>query len=91
MSNSQTQTVRPDSKGRISLGTFSKGVSGYRVHKEKDGRLILEPLAEIPARELWLFQKKVALKQVQKGLHDASKGNVSKRKSFSQYIDEELD
>lgn len=84
-------TVRPDAKGRIALGSLAKGVSSYRIHAEKDGRLILEPYAEIPARELWLLENKKALKQVQKGMKDAASGKVSSRGDFSRYIDEDLD
>jgi hypothetical protein len=45
-------TVRPDSKGRIALGAFAKGVSSFRVHKEEGGRVVLEPFVEIPMRLL---------------------------------------
>lgn len=47
--------VRPDSKGRITLGRLAQGVSGFSVIKDENNRLILEPYAEIPAREKWLF------------------------------------
>ena len=36
-------TVRPDAKGRVTLGALAKGVSSYRISKEADGRLLLEP------------------------------------------------
>ncbi len=78
MTASQARTIRPDSKGRIALGAYAKGVSSYRIHQEKDGRLILEPYKEIPAREAWLFENGGALKKVRKGLKDAAAGNISR-------------
>ena len=80
MTASLTHTVRPDAKGRIALGAYAKGVSSYRIHQEKDGRLILEPYKEIPAREAWLFENDAALTKVRKGLKDVAAGKVSRRR-----------
>lgn len=91
MTASQTRTVRPDSKGRVALGAYAKGVSSYRIHQEKNGRLILEPYKEIPAREAWLFENDAALTKVRKGLKDAAAGKVSKRGDFSKFVDAEPD
>jgi hypothetical protein len=91
MSYSQGHTVRPDSKGRISLGALAKGVSSFHIHEEEDGRLTLEPFKEIPVREAWLFENKVALDKVRKGLKDAASGKLSKRGDFSQFADGEID
>ena len=82
------RTVHPDAKGRITLGSLAKGISSFRVFYDKDGRIILEPFVEIPAREKWLFDNKDALKRVKKGLADSVAGKVSLRGDFSQYIDE---
>lgn len=86
-----TQTLRPDAKGRITLGALAQGISSFRVSTEKDGRIVLEPYKEIPVREVWLFENTHALKQVHKGLKDAAKGNISQGRDFSQYLDEDLD
>ena len=86
MSNTSDQNVRPDAKGRVALGSFAKGVSSFRIHQEKDGRLILEPFKEIPAREAWLYESKVALDKVRKGLAQAKDGKVSKRGDFSKFV-----
>ena len=51
------------------------------IYKEND-RIILEPMVEIPAREVWLYENKVALEKVKKGL--SQKGTI-KRGSFSKY------
>ncbi len=48
MADTSDITVRPDAKGRIALGAFAKGVSSFRVHKEENGLVVLEPFVEIP-------------------------------------------
>jgi hypothetical protein len=87
MAASQDQTVRPDSKGRVALGAYAKGVSSYRIRQEKDGRLILEPYAEVPAREAWMYKNKKALESVKQGLRDAKAGKVHDLGDFTKYID----
>lgn len=81
--------VRPDSKGRITLGHIADGVSAYSVTETKDHKLILEPFVEIPAHEKWLFDNKLALTKVQHGLQDATAGRVRKRGGFAKYIDDD--
>ena len=83
--------VRPDAKGRITLGRLSKGVSGYVITETEDHKLILTPYIEIPAREKWLFENKTALKKVQKGLQDAAEGRVVKKGSFAKFADDEIE
>jgi hypothetical protein len=72
-----------DSRNRISLTKLfpDKKISSVRAYKEND-RIILEPMVEIPAREVWLYENKVALKKVKKGL--SQRGTI-KRGSFSKY------
>ncbi len=81
--------VRPDSKGRITLGNLAIGVSGFSVTQTEDHKILLEPYTEIPLQEKWLFDNKKALKQVYNGLKDAAAGRVTKRGSFTQFIDDE--
>jgi hypothetical protein len=87
MPGAPDQILRPDSRGRVTLGAYAKGVSSFRIHKEKDGRLILEPYREIPAREAWLYENKVALAQVRKGLKDAKEGKVTHGGDYTKFID----
>jgi len=54
----------PDAKNRISLGRLAEGVEGFRMTIDEDHRIILEPIAMIPAREAWLFRNKEALASV---------------------------
>lgn len=81
--------VRPDAKGRITLGNLAEGVSSYIVTKDKSNRIILEPRVEIPAKEKWLFDNKSALMQVKKGLNDSAAGRLRSRGSFAKFVDDE--
>ena len=86
----QYKTLRPDSKGRITLGNLSQGVSSFKMTVDKQQRIILEPLVEIPAREKWLFDNPTALRQVQKGLEDAAQGKLIE-KDFLKYLDDDAE
>lgn len=79
--------IRPDSKGRVTLGSLAKGVAGFEVTVDSNNRIILDPLVEVPAREKWLFDNEVALNQVKKGLQDAAADKLNKR-DFSKYLDD---
>jgi hypothetical protein len=83
-----TKTVRPDAKGRITLGEMAKGVSSFKVTVDEDNRIILEPYSEIPAREKWLFDNAKALASVRRGMADAQEGRVKSRGSFAKYARE---
>ena len=77
--------VKPDSKGRITLGKFARGVSSFAVRVDAEGRVILEPFAEVPARERWLFLNKTARGKVLRGLEDAAAGRVRSLGSFAKH------
>jgi hypothetical protein len=89
MTDSSDITVRPDSKGRIALGALAKGISSFRVHKEENGKLVLEPFVEIPERERWLYKNPVALAMVEQGLRESAEGKTVRMGSFAQYLDDE--
>jgi len=84
----QHRTLRPDNKGRISLGRLSEGISGFKVTIDEGHRIILEPLVEIPAREKWLFDNRKALRQIQQGIEEAAQGKVVKQ-DFSEYLEDD--
>ena len=77
--------LRPDAKGRITLGKLADGVSSYRARKQPDGKIVLEPFVEIPADERWLWEDKKALETVRKGIEDARKGRTT-RMSFKKHL-----
>lgn len=77
--------VRPDAKGRVTLSKLAEGISSFNVSKDEDGRLLLEPMVEIPAREKWLYDNPDALKSVRRGLSDAKAGKTKSIGSFAKY------
>ncbi len=81
--------VRPDSKGRITLSKLTDGISSFNVSKDEDGRILLEPMVEIPAREKWLFENPKALASVQRGLADAKAGRFVNRRSYAEFAIED--
>jgi hypothetical protein len=82
------KVLRPDSKGRICLGKLAEGVSSFRVSVDDRRRIVLEPYAEIPASEKWLFENPEARESVRRGLADVAQGRVADRGSFSEYDDD---
>jgi len=71
-----TRTV--DDRNRITLGEFIKGSKRVRLYKNERGEVLLQPLVEIPASELWLYQNREAFDSVQRGLRDAAEGKISR-------------
>jgi hypothetical protein len=82
-----SRNVRPDSKGRITLGELASGVSSYDIHANSDGTLLLRPKVEVPADEAWLYRNTKALASVKRGLAQAAEGRLVKR-SFAKHADE---
>lgn len=75
-----------DARKRISLAKLLPDyqISSFKAYMEGD-RIILEPLAEIPAHELWLHKNPSALKSVKKSLKNKGRHNLG---SFAHYLDE---
>ncbi len=86
-----TIQLRPDSKGRITLGKLAEGVSSYHAEIDEHGKITLEPYAEIPKREHWLFKNPEALAAVRLGLEQSARGETHYLGSFAKYADDELD
>lgn len=83
----QAEQLRPDSKGRISLGKYAKGVSSFRITVDENHRIILEPFAEVPLYEKWLYDNPQALTSVRKGMEQSAKGETKSLGSFSKHLD----
>jgi hypothetical protein len=90
MKNQALKIVRPDAKGRITLGIFAKNISSFIITQEED-KIILIPYTEIPAREKWLFNNKEALDNVKQGLKDSYAGNVRSLGSFKKHLNENIE
>ena len=71
-----TRTI--DDRNRLTLGELLKGSKRVRLYKNNRGEVLVQPVVEIPASELWLFQDKEALENVKKGLKDEAEGRISK-------------
>lgn len=84
----KTFQVRPDAKGRITLGPLAEGISSFRVSQRPEG-ILLEPMVEIPASESWLFENEEALNRVRRGLADSAKGKTKSRGSFVAHLDDQ--
>jgi hypothetical protein len=67
----------PDDRGRITIGRPTTTVSSYQATFNADGSILLVPMAEIPAREVWLWNNKDALESVQRGLAQAGRGETT--------------
>jgi hypothetical protein len=79
--------LRPDSKGRLSLGALAKDISGFKVRINKETHEItLTPYAEIPLKEKWLFENEAAMKSVKAGLRQSLKGKIKERGNFTDHI-----
>jgi hypothetical protein len=79
----ETIKLAVDSRKRVSLTKLLPDgkISSVKAYKEDD-KIILEPMAEIPAREVWFFKNRAALDKVKTGL--SQKGTI-KRGSFARY------
>ena len=60
--------LRPDAKGRVSLGELAKGVSSYKVTQGDNGQVTLTPYTEIPYAEKWIFEHPEVLEEFKKHL-----------------------
>ena len=83
-----------DSRNRVCLTPFlpeGLQVKSYQAYQEGD-KIILEPMAEIPAREAWLYQNPEALASVLEGLKQAEEGKVSQLNiDYSEFLKDEED
>jgi hypothetical protein len=77
--------VQVDSRNRICLTKVSKHLPAKFSVYEKNGKIILEPVIEVPASEAWLFEpeNKKILAEIKKGLNQ--KGTIN-RGSFKKYL-----
>jgi hypothetical protein len=78
--------VSADGRGRITLGAEIK-TKQFRVFKNNLGQILLDPLVSIPEREIWLWQNQSALQSLQKGLQEASQGEIYEMESFADFAD----
>lgn len=82
------KTLKPDSKGRVTVASLiaDKHISSFHAYVDKQSRIILEPYTEIPAIELWLHKNSKALASVKKGLRQSAKKQTKSLGSFSKHV-----
>lgn len=83
------QKLPMDSRKRITLTRLlldNEEISSFEAYREGD-KIILIPMSEIPASELWLYKNKEALASVKRGL---TKGKARDRGSFRRYANDDI-
>lgn len=87
--------VQMDSKYRVCLGNLLSQderdhLSSFRISRGKDGKIILDPLVEIPAREHWIYKNPDAMASLMQGLEEAKEGKIVEMDTdFSEFLDDQ--
>jgi len=84
------ESARLDKRGRLTLGTEVSSRQ-YRVMINEAGQILLDPVINIPERELWLWKNREAIDSLKKGMEQAASGDLHDLGSFANYADEEID
>lgn len=90
-----THKIQMDDKCRVCLGSFlskeeKEHLSSFRVSRQEDGKIVLDPQVEIPAREHWIYKNPAALASLMRGIEDAKTGRiVDVDIDFSQFLDKD--
>jgi hypothetical protein len=80
--------LRPDSKGRVCLGSLTEGVSGYKaIVNEQTKEITLKPYTEVPFTEKWIFENKEALSSIKRGLKQSFDKKTTYKGSFADFIE----
>jgi len=74
----EIDTRKVDERKRLTLGSALGDLNRVRILKNNRGDILLQPLADIPASELWLYTNREASDLVQKGIQEAGEGKVSR-------------
>jgi len=82
-------SLKPDTKGRITLGALAKGISSFKVEQTFDGKIILDPQVEIPNYELQILNNPVIMEGIDKGMKESREGKTSYLGSFAKYAKNE--
>lgn len=79
--------LKIDSRNRVSLTKLVGKISPIYKAYVKDGKIILEPVQEVPAEEAWLFlpENKHILERLKRSLKQKATINLG---SFKKYLDE---
>lgn len=86
-------TVNMDSKQRICLtrvlSTEEKNnFNSFRMYRE-GGKIVLEPVCQVPEKDHWIYKDRKALASLMKGIKDAEEGRLHDLGSFAKYAKED--
>lgn len=80
-----------DARKRISLAKLLPDFDICHVKAYlQEGKIILEPMAEIPAYELWVHQNPQVMADIQEGIQESYEGKILSKGSFAEYLDDEI-
>lgn len=74
----EIDTRKVDERKRLTLGATMGDLDRVRILKNSRGEILLQPLADIPASDVWLYTNREASEVVQKGIKEAGEGKVSR-------------
>jgi hypothetical protein len=80
--------VRPDGRGRLTLGSAVRD-SDYRVLVNERGQILLDPVVSIPASEGWLWDNPALRASMERALEQAEAGEFEDLGSFAKFLDED--
>lgn len=72
----ELETRDLDERSRLSLGKVKRGFHRFQIYQSENGDILLRPMVDIPASEMWFFQNKKAVEFARKSLEDAAHGRV---------------
>jgi hypothetical protein len=72
--------IEPDARKRISLGTAVEYPNGvrFRVMKNDQGQILLDPVVSVPASEAWFFKDHKRVEAFRRSVEQAEAGQVVK-------------
>lgn len=78
--------VRPDERGRITLGDAVKD-SDYRVLVNEAGQILLDPVVTltVPASEAWIWENPGVRASMSRAMQQAAKGEFESLGSFAKF------
>ena len=74
----EVDTRKVDERKRLTIGAALGDLNRVRILKNSRGEILLQPLADIPASDVWLYTNREASELVQKGIKEAGEGKVSR-------------
>lgn len=89
MRKHKSVSVSMDARQRVCLTRLltkeeRDNFSSFRIYRD-GGKIILEPVVEVPEKDHWIYKNPKALASLMKGIKDVEEGKLHDLGSFSQY------